>query len=97
MRGVRFFGDGTRTARSSCRAILPASASSTPSTSSSRGWCGSGSDRLGWRQNLFAVTAASFIGFTGFTLVMPFLPLYLQQLGVTDVGEIALWSGCAWA
>jgi DHA1 family multidrug resistance protein-like MFS transporter len=48
---------------------------------------------LNWRRNLFAVTAASFIGFTGFTLVMPFLPLYLQQLGVSDVGEIALWSG----
>ncbi len=46
-----------------------------------------------WRRNLFAVTAATFIGFTGFTLVMPFLPLYFQQLGVTDVGEIALWSG----
>jgi MFS family permease len=46
-----------------------------------------------WRKNLFAVTAASFIGFMGFTLVMPFLPLYFQQLGVTDVGEIALWSG----
>ena len=46
-----------------------------------------------YRKNLFAVTAASFIGFTGFTLVMPFLPLYFQQLGVTDVGEIALWSG----
>ena len=46
-----------------------------------------------WRRNLFAVTAASFIGFTGFTLVMPFLPLYFQQLGITDVGEIALWSG----
>jgi MFS transporter, DHA1 family, multidrug resistance protein len=24
---------------------------------------------------------------------MPFLPLYFQQLGVTDVGEIAMWSG----
>ena len=46
-----------------------------------------------WRRNLYAVTAASFIGFTGFTLVMPFLPLYLEQLGLTDVGEIALWSG----
>ena len=46
-----------------------------------------------WHQNLFAVTAATFIGFTGFTLVMPFLPLYFRQLGVTDVGEIALWSG----
>src|SRR5688500_5017327 len=46
-----------------------------------------------WRVNLVAVTAASFIGVTGFTLVMPFLPLFFQQLGVTDVGEIAMWSG----
>lgn len=51
------------------------------------------SDPRRWRQNLFAATAAGFIGFTGFTLVMPFLPLYFQQLGVEDVGEIALWSG----
>jgi MFS family permease len=48
---------------------------------------------LHWRRNLYAVTAATFIGFTGFTLVMPFLPLYFEQLGLTDVGEIALWSG----
>src|SRR3972149_12053217 len=46
-----------------------------------------------WQRNLFAVTAASFVGFTGFTLVMPFLPLSFQQLGVTDVGAIAIWSG----
>ncbi len=46
-----------------------------------------------WRRNLFAVTAASFIGFTGFTLVMPFLPLFIRQLGVDDVGEIAVWTG----
>jgi DHA1 family multidrug resistance protein-like MFS transporter len=48
---------------------------------------------LNWRRNLYAVTATTFIGFTGFTLVMPFLPLYFEQLGLTDVGEIALWSG----
>ena len=29
----------------------------------------------------------------GFTLVMPFLPLYFHQLGVNSVGEIAMWSG----
>ncbi len=46
-----------------------------------------------WRRNLFTVTAACFIGFAGFTLVMPFLPLYLQQLGLSDVGDIAFWSG----
>jgi DHA1 family multidrug resistance protein-like MFS transporter len=33
------------------------------------------------------------VGFTGFTLVMPFLPLYFRELGVTDTGDIALWTG----
>jgi DHA1 family multidrug resistance protein-like MFS transporter len=33
------------------------------------------------------------MGFTGFTLVMPFLPLFIRELGVSDVGEIALWTG----
>lgn len=46
-----------------------------------------------WRRNLFALTAAVFIGFTGFTLVMPFLPIYISQMGVTDVGVIAAWTG----
>ena len=39
------------------------------------------------------MTAASFLGYTGFTLVMPFLPLFIRQLGVTEVGEIAVWTG----
>ena len=46
-----------------------------------------------WRQNQVAITAASFVGFTGFTLVMPFLASYIQDLGVSDVGEVALWTG----
>ena len=33
------------------------------------------------------------MGFTGFTLVMPFLPLFIRQLGVTDIGAIAMWTG----
>lgn len=47
----------------------------------------------GWRRNLIAITVAVFIGFTGFTLVMPFLPLYFRDLGLTDVGDIAFWAG----
>jgi DHA1 family multidrug resistance protein-like MFS transporter len=46
-----------------------------------------------WRRNLIALTAAVFIGFAGFTLVMPFLPIYIQQMGVQDVGTIAAWTG----
>jgi len=48
---------------------------------------------MSYRRNLFAVTSASFIGFMGFTLVMPFLPLYFHRLGVDDVGRVAMWSG----
>jgi MFS family permease len=47
----------------------------------------------GWRRNQVAVVAATFVGFTGFTLVMPFLSLYIQELGVTDTGAVALWTG----
>jgi DHA1 family multidrug resistance protein-like MFS transporter len=46
-----------------------------------------------WRRNQIAVTAASFVGFTGFTLVMPFLARYMQEMGVTDTGDVALWTG----
>ena len=52
-----------------------------------------GPSRVSWRQNQIAVVAATFVGFTGFTLVMPFLPRYIQELGVTDTGEVALWAG----
>ncbi len=46
-----------------------------------------------WRRNLFAVTATSFMGYTGFTIAMPFLPMFIAQLGVSDVGQVALWTG----
>jgi len=44
-------------------------------------------------RNLLAITGACFIGFSGFTLAMPFLPLYFAQLGMRDAADIALWSG----
>ena len=47
----------------------------------------------GVNRNLLAIAGACFIGFSGFTLVMPFLPLYFAQLGMRDAAEIALWSG----
>jgi len=34
-----------------------------------------------------------FVGFTGFTLVMPFLALYFRELGVTGTADVALWTG----
>ena len=46
-----------------------------------------------WRRNQAAVTTATFMGFAGFTLVMPFLPLYFGELGVKDTSSVAIWSG----
>lgn len=46
-----------------------------------------------WRRNLYVVMFAVFVSFTGFTFVLPFLPLYIKQLGITNEGDAALWSG----
>lgn len=46
-----------------------------------------------WWRNQTALTVVTFIGSAGFTLVMPFLPLYFRVLGVTNVGAIAVWTG----
>jgi MFS transporter, DHA1 family, multidrug resistance protein len=45
------------------------------------------------RRNVFAAAAANGMGFAGFTIVMPFLPLYIRELGVSDVADIAMWTG----
>lgn len=50
-------------------------------------------ERFSPRRNVLTAAAANGIGFAGFTLVMPFLPLYIRELGVTDVADIAFWTG----
>ena len=50
-----------------------------------------------WRGNLYILMVAVFASFTGFTFVMPFLPLYIGQLGITDPGDAALWAGVIFA
>jgi MFS transporter, DHA1 family, multidrug resistance protein len=47
----------------------------------------------GWQRNLYALTAASFLMFTAFGFVFPFLPLFIATLGVGDVGQVEIWSG----
>ncbi|MGD9906371.1 MAG: MFS transporter [Vicinamibacterales bacterium] len=64
----------------------------TPSVSR-RGDDGPGGAAFSPQRNVLAAAAANGIGFAGFTLVMPFLPLYIRELGVTDVADIALWTG----
>ncbi len=46
-----------------------------------------------WRRNRLAISIAAALIFSGFTFVMPFLPLYVRELGVQGEAEIATWSG----
>jgi DHA1 family multidrug resistance protein-like MFS transporter len=42
---------------------------------------------------LYALTAASFLMFTAFGFVFPFLPLFIAQLGVGGEQQVEVWSG----
>ncbi len=46
-----------------------------------------------WRRNQYVTVAAVFVVFTGFAFVIPFLPLYVRELGVERPHEAALWAG----
>jgi len=46
-----------------------------------------------WRRNQVAVNTAAAMIFLGFTLVTPFLPLYIESIGVEGEARIAIWSG----
>lgn len=46
-----------------------------------------------WQRNVWALALVVFTAFLGFQFFSPFLPLYVQELGVTDPAQVAVWSG----
>ena len=46
-----------------------------------------------WRRNQQVMVATVFVVFTGFAFVLPFMTLYVRQLGVRDPEAVALWAG----
>src|SRR5262245_30494659 len=46
-----------------------------------------------WRRNQVAVNTAAAMIFLGFTLVTPFLPFYIESIGVEGEARVAIWSG----
>jgi MFS family permease len=51
---------------------------------------------LHWRRNLVVCMFGSFTTIVAMTLLLPFLPLYVEQLGVKDPAAIVQWSGIAY-
>jgi DHA1 family multidrug resistance protein-like MFS transporter len=47
----------------------------------------------GWQRDFVVLCFAQFCAIAGFSLALPFMPLYAQTLGVTDPGEAAIWAG----
>src|ERR1700681_357279 len=46
-----------------------------------------------WERTAWICAATQFFTLVGFGLGLPFLPMYVQALGVTDRAEVAVWSG----
>lgn len=51
---------------------------------------------LHWQRNLAVCMFGSFTTIIAMTLLLPFLPLYVEQLGVKDHAAIVQWSGAAY-
>jgi len=48
-----------------------------------------------WRRNLAVCVFGSFTTLVSLSLLLPFLPLYVQQLGVTNQDDVVQWSAVA--
>jgi DHA1 family multidrug resistance protein-like MFS transporter len=46
-----------------------------------------------WRKNLYILWGTQFLAMMGMNLVVPFLPFFIRELGVSDPNELAWWSG----
>ena len=49
-----------------------------------------------WRRNLVVCSLGSFTTIVAMTLLLPFLPLYVEQLGARGHAAIVQWSGIAY-
>ena len=48
-----------------------------------------------WRRNLVVCVFGSFTTLVSLSMLLPFLPLYVRQLGVTSQSAVIQWSGVA--
>jgi MFS family permease len=48
-----------------------------------------------WRRNLVVCVFGSFTTLVSLSMLLPFLPLYVQQLGVSSTASVVQWSGVA--
>ena len=49
--------------------------------------------QISWQRNLWIIWFAELTSVIGFTVVIPILPLYVRELGVSDPDAVTFWSG----
>jgi len=53
----------------------------------------SADERSPWRSTLFVMCIAQLLSIVGFAFVLPFIPFYVREIGVTDESLVPLWAG----
>ncbi|MFC0558725.1 MFS transporter [Halalkalibacter alkalisediminis] len=48
---------------------------------------------IGWKRNLWILVVSQFLVISAMTMIIPFLPLYLQELGVKNPETLSIWAG----
>lgn len=46
-----------------------------------------------WKRNLFILVISQFFVISAMTMIIPFLPLFLQELGVNNPETLGIWAG----
>jgi len=46
-----------------------------------------------WRSTVYVVWISQVIGQMGFAFAVPFLPLYVRELGITEESRVRIWAG----
>jgi DHA1 family multidrug resistance protein-like MFS transporter len=46
-----------------------------------------------WKRNLYVIWFSELLAIVGFSVAFPFLPYYVQELGVSGPGQVEMWSG----
>jgi DHA1 family multidrug resistance protein-like MFS transporter len=50
-----------------------------------------------WKRNLVFISLAQFMTMIAMSSLIPFMPFYIRELGITDLSDAKLWSGLVFA
>ena len=52
---------------------------------------------INWKKNLYVMWICQFLAMVGMSSIVPFLPLFIRELGTTSIEETSKWSGLVFA